>query len=78
MIKEIIEPLFTGIKTGIYYWYSVVFNYKMPIGICWLIGILTIPINIVVTLVWLMFGKQSITDMYAEMINDIDEKEEEA
>lgn len=75
---EYIKAGLQGFEIGVYWWHSVVFNYKVPMGICWLIAIVQVPINILVMIIWTMFNRNAVSDAYDEMINNIIEKEEEA
>lgn len=73
---EYIKAFFTGMKTGIDYWEVVVFDNKIPRGICWLIAIITMPINIIVMVI-LLASKKAI-DWYEYMDFEINEKKQEA
>ena len=75
-IKESIKGFITGFKTAVRYWHDIVFNYKIPMGICWLIAIMLIPINVILALVGLIFYRSFLINVCKTAYDDIDEREE--
>lgn len=74
---EYVKALFIGMSVGIRYWHVVVFNRKIPVGICWLIAILMIPINILVMVVGTIINRYFVEETFDEMVEDLEEKEAE-
>lgn len=70
MIREFIK----GVKIGVYIWYGQILNYKCPLWACWIMGILTIPLNIVIGAIWLIIDRSS---LIKELTEDMDTAESE-
>jgi len=56
LIKET-KAFFKGIARGFDWWYYIAFKQKLPRWVCWLIGIMSIPLNLIVILAAMFSGR---------------------
>lgn len=75
-IKIFVKGMVIGMKTGVDYMDKIIFNNRVPRGICWLITIVTVPINLIVTLIMLAINKKLCITVYDDINSELSEKED--
>lgn len=67
-----------GIVIGVHMMYEEVFKSKIPLWVCWIICILSIPVNLIYMLIEKLFHKQEYAEVMEEIRQDVIDKLEEA
>lgn len=73
MVKLFLESFAQGAKNAIEWWHIVAFNRKVPRCICWLIALITVPINLVIMLIGTIINKNFINIISEEMDKELEE-----
>lgn len=75
-MKEYLKGFFAGFKKGIDWLHIVAFNRKAPRGICSLIALFMLPLNLLVIILGsIIKGKNYANEIGEEMIEQLEEAE---
>jgi hypothetical protein len=67
-MMDYLQGSIEGFKLIVEAWYNGIFNQKVPRGICWLIMIILIPVNIIGSLIWRIFDKDIFDKAYVDTL----------
>ena len=72
---NLIKAIIFGISEGVDYWEHIVFNHKLPRWACWIVAILSIPINLILMLIITIKGR-SVSEEGWELICEVEDHKE--
>lgn len=70
-----IKGFIKGFVNGVTYWQKAVFHNKVPRVLCWVIALLTLPVNLITTIVISIINKKVLV-LLIEEIEEYEEYEE--
>lgn len=69
-----IKDFYSGMLVGHEYMYTVTFNKRVPRVLCWLVSIITLPLNLLFILWMIIFRRDEFNNDIDEIIETIEDE----